>query len=209
MIDAGKPRRGVVQSDRGPVQQVGHGHWFFPMDPKPEDVYLNDIVVSLCGLPRFLRHTIFPYYVGQHSVLVSWWVEENGGDHIAQLQGLLHDASEFVIGDISSPMKQVIESIAPGAMAKIERPIEKAIFERFGLGWPMHAIVHDADIVMLATEKRDILVPTDTYRWAKLPLPWDRKIMHGWNEQDCRAIFYDRFNALYSRINRSPDPQTT
>lgn len=194
-------RRGVAQTERGPAQQVGQGHWFFPMDPKPEEVHLEDIVTSLCGLPRFLRHTIFPYYVGQHSVLVSWWVQEQGGDWLAQLQGLMHDAVEFVIGDLPSPMKQVINEAAPGLLKKIEEPIERAIFFRFGLDWPISEIVHQADAVMLATEKRDILVPNDTYRWVDMPNPWKRKIMHGWNEEDCRSIFMDRFNALYSQIN--------
>jgi hypothetical protein len=53
--------------------QVGQrGRQFWPLDPLPEDVHIEDVAYGLSRISRFGGHTIGePYSVAQHSVLVS------------------------------------------------------------------------------------------------------------------------------------------
>ncbi len=79
------------------------GKQFYPLDPRPEDVCLEDIAHSLSNLCRFTGHTDTDrfYSVAQHSVICSTIVAPE-----AALLALLHDAAEAYLGDISRPLKR-------------------------------------------------------------------------------------------------------
>ena len=103
------------------------------LDPSPLDVEIGDIAHGLARVARWNGQTSgdYPYSVAQHSVLV----EEIVG-HLRprietrwRLAALLHDAAEYVIGDMISPFKTAI-----GFDYKaFEHRLEAAINIRFGL----------------------------------------------------------------------------
>jgi 5'-deoxynucleotidase YfbR-like HD superfamily hydrolase len=70
----------------------------------------------------------------------------------------MHDAAEAYLGDVSTPLKQLI----PDYKA-IEHRVEKVICVAFGLPFPLDPCVKRADLRMLVTEKRD-LMPTPLKR---------------------------------------------
>ena len=111
-------------SGRGPFMITVSGHRFYLEDPRPDDVFIEDIAHSLSRQCRFNGHTSVHYSVAQHSVLVSELVEEPE----LQLAALLHDAAEAYTGDIITPVKDAL-----GTARDLERKIEVAIFERFGV----------------------------------------------------------------------------
>src|SRR3954447_8246172 len=103
------------------------------LDPSPLDVELEDIAHGLARVARWNGQTAGPHIfsVAQHSLLV-----EAIGGHLepalpppARLALLLHDAPEYVIGDMISPFKAVIG----GAYKAIEMRLLAAIHVRFGL----------------------------------------------------------------------------
>jgi hypothetical protein len=68
--------------------------------------------------------------------------------------GLLHDAAEAYVGDVVWPLKKAPEM---AGYKVIERAVEDAVAVKFGLALVMPAIVKRADLIALATEKRDIM----------------------------------------------------
>lgn len=124
------------------------GRQFWPLDPRPEDICIEDIASALANLCRFTGHTREFYSVAQHSVIASELVAP---EHA--LAALLHDASEAYICDITRPVKQMPE-MRPYRDA--EYALEMAICTRFGVNMHVPEVV-EVDNVLLLTERRDLM----------------------------------------------------
>ncbi len=103
------------------------------LDPSPLDVEIEDIAHGLARVARWNGQTQGPHIfsVAQHSVLVERIVGAIDPGLPARwlLVGLLHDAPEYVIGDMISPFKAVIGD----AYKSVEARILSAIHMRFAL----------------------------------------------------------------------------
>ena len=103
------------------------------LDPSPLDVELEDIAHGLARVARWNGQTIGPelFSVAQHSLVVEAIAGHLSPDlpDTARLTVLLHDAPEYVIGDIISPFKAVIGD----AYKAVEARLLAAIHIRFGL----------------------------------------------------------------------------
>lgn len=157
----------VDTEGRGPSIRMVDGGRFYLLEPDPAAIKPTVIAHALAHLCRFTGHTIVPYSVAEHCVMVSRLLPP-----ALALQGLLHDASEAFIGDISRPLKNVLEEVAPGVVQGIEDHIHVAIAERFGTQFPHDPLVKNADNVALATELRDLLAASpDRLNGLPDPLP--------------------------------------
>ena len=161
--------------------QTYSGRQFYPLAPRATDVKLRDIAHSLSLICRFSGHCREFYSVAQHSVLVAHAVARCGicygasRGYVADVMaaGLLHDAHEAYIADITSPVKKELAGIDA-----IEQRIQQAIHEHFGLtpGADVLATVKHADRTACVTEARDLLGPT-IHGWTiDYPAPWEDKI---------------------------------
>ena len=103
------------------------------LDPTAIDIEVEDIAHGLAFVARWNGQTIgeFPYSVAEHSLLVEEiFTRLNPKAKPAQrLIALLHDAPEYVIGDMISPVKA---SVGPG-YDELEKRLAAAIHMRFGL----------------------------------------------------------------------------
>lgn len=165
-------------------------HWIqtyskrtFRLDgPDHRDVQLGDISHALASICRFNGHTLwrdesrFPYSVAQHSVLVSRIVEritdiqaERYAGLNLPLLALLHDAHEAYVGDMATPMKELLGD----AWTRIEERAEEAVRMHFQLTVrpSQLPIVKEADRIALATEARDLLAGGPIGWTCELPEP--------------------------------------
>lgn len=155
--------------EKGIGIHVNGGGIFRILNPDPKLINPEMLANSLSKLCRWTGHCKAFFSVAQHSVLVSKIVPQEFA-----MQGLLHDASEAFIGDISRPLKVIMEELAPGVLKDVEETIQAAVAERFLQDFPWAPEVHEADTVSLATEKRDILDVTTA--WVGLPKPLEETL---------------------------------
>ncbi|SDX41695.1 HD domain-containing protein [Roseicitreum antarcticum] len=103
------------------------------LDPTPVDIEVGDIAHGLAFVARWNGQTMgdWPYSVAEHSLLVEdlYGRANPAAPPRWRLAALLHDAPEYVIGDMISPVKA---AVGPG-YGGLEQRLTAAIHLRFGL----------------------------------------------------------------------------
>lgn len=212
--------------------------------PTPEMVSADHLAQALGNVCRFNGHCRHHYSVAQHSVLVSSIIEWDGGTPEEALQGLLHDAEEAYIADLTRPFKLLLLeaarqrneawfailaeagidrdngqlkaallqllpdeqgqglSILVDVYQQIAQRIRAAICQAFHLALELPESVHTADMVALATEKRD-LMPEHPATWECLngyePLAGR---IEKWTPEQASDHFHQRLLGLLATTHR-------
>lgn len=156
------------------------------LDPKVEDICIEDIAQALSMQCRFSGHCKEFYSVAQHSLFVSKMCEPQDALH-----GLLHDASEAYLVDIPKPLKY---SGKFNVYLKFEKKMMKVIYKKFNLSKKEPESVTEADRVMLMTEARDLATKFNPIDWGKVP-PAGFTIK-AVNPADAKTLFLNRYNEL-------------
>lgn len=151
------------------------------LNPKEDQIDIDDIAHTLSLLCRFGGHCRTFYSVAEHSVRCAQVATPE-----RRLEALLHDASEAYLVDMPRPIKQELQGYRD-----IEGTLDLVIRKKYGLPEKMTEEVKYIDDKMLATEKRDLMKISDR-PWNWLPDPYDFKI-EPWSYE--RA--YEEFLAHY------------
>lgn len=194
----------VAIGREGDWSQTYTGRQFWPCDPRPDDVCIEDIAHALALQCRFAGHCRVPYSVAEHSVRVSLVVERLADDGCcgerlrrAVLAALLHDASEAYCVDVPRPLKPYLRGYKD-IEARVMRAIESwADLPSGACDGPM---VKRADEVLLMTEARDIMsAPPVAWTFAQgaAAQPLDEVIVP-WDWRRAEAEFLARFAAFAS-----------
>ena len=167
---------------------------FWPSSPRLEDIRIEDIAAHLSRICRFngaLRDDVEMYSVAQHC----WLVSMNVPPEFA-LEGLLHDAAEYIVGDRVKPIKVMTED---SDLEQYEDELDRLIRLKYGLPWLMSPAVKAADYRAVLTERRDVLHPevSEHVDWG-VPTaePWPA-IITPWLPTIARTLFLHRFKELY------------
>lgn len=170
----------------GDFMQVFSGHKYWPMDPRPHEVHIEDIAHSLAMQARYAGHCIKFYSVAEHSVLIARHLAAKHAPEVA-LAGLLHDAPEAYCVDIPRPLKPYLTNYRA-----IEQDNWLAIAARFGLPKELPREVHDADNSIIADE----LVNLREMPWhAKHDRPLGVRLRY-WSPEEAELEFLATFDAL-------------
>ena len=154
----------------------------FYLDVRIEDIDIQDIATGLANECRFNGQIDNFYSVAQHSVYTSYLVAPEFA-----LEALLHDASEAYVKDLPSPLKKLL-------------PEYKLIELRVELPENMSDEVHFADLMMLATEKRDLDIDADS-NWLMLEgIPASDFAVNPLTPRQAKSLFLRRFNELYKEV---------
>ena len=164
------------------------------LNPQYSQIDISDIAHGLAYQCRFNGQTSRFYSIAQHSLMVASILP----DHL-KLAGLLHDAAEAYVGDVVQPLKMLL----PDYQA-IENRFTQAIGQRFGVDLDHHPEIKQADLIALATEKRDLL-PREKCTWNLLEgiRPLDRLTLP-MTAEHAEEIFMRTFLALLASRQRRP-----
>lgn len=100
-------------------------------DPDPADITYDDIVRGLAYNNRYNGQTRFPESVAQHSMLVADILDNSGYAPRYQMHGLLHDASEAFMDDLTTPV-QNLDPEFKDLYQDYERKVLEAEYEALG-----------------------------------------------------------------------------
>jgi hypothetical protein len=157
---------------KGDWIQTFTGVEFYPLDPRPEEICIEDIAHALSNQCRYSGHVKHFYSVAEHSIRVLELCPREW-----HAWALLHDAAEAYLVDLPRPVKRYSE------IGRLYREAEDllmiAICERFGLTWqdPMPEPVERADKAMLWVESRDLMPPNPCWeKWRSLTTGEERGI---------------------------------
>lgn len=177
----------MASSRVGDWIETASGREFWPLDPRPEEIHIEDIATALSKLCRFGGHCKSFYSVAEHCALASEFVPTG-----IALEALLHDAAEAYLSDIPRPLKRLPEFAAYRAA---ETKLEQAIAARFGLVYPWPEEVKKIDDRLLHTEAGQ-LMPSAIWVRPELVLPG--VTIRGLEPEEARRVFIRVFN-LYKR----------
>ncbi|WP_319520428.1 HD family hydrolase [uncultured Martelella sp.] len=122
----------MAKTDVRAWQRMLSGRRLDLLDPSPLDVEISDIAHGLARVARWNGQTVgaHAYSVAQHSLVVETIFMHcyKASPEDCQM-ALLHDAPEYVIGDMISPFKAVVG----GGYKSVEKRLEAAVHLRFGL----------------------------------------------------------------------------
>jgi len=176
------------------------------LDPSPLDVEMEDIAHGLARVARWNGQTsgAHIFSVAQHCLLVEALAQAKVPrlDRSRRLAVLLHDAPEYVIGDMISPFKTVIGD----AYKAVERRLLAAIHLRFGL--PPQSPSELQDLIKAADRQAAYLEATrlagfdaaEARRFFGKPPPFsaalERDYLKPWPAETAEARYYERFKKL-------------
>jgi uncharacterized protein len=179
------------------------GKRFDLLHPTPESVDVADIAHALARINRYTGHTNGAYSVAEHALHVCRRVVDlyPDRDKHAALHALAlhHDSGEYVIGDVSAPMKWLLRRMCLDRTAEcgpdvrsdldiIEDRVQSTILTALGLPRPtpeQKAIIKAADLYMLQVERWSLLPNAGKHPWGTnegQPEGWRRHRIHqdGW-----------------------------
>jgi len=137
------------------------GKQFYPLDPRPEAVCLEDIAQALSQLCRWTGHVAYHYSVAQHAVQVALAVEQLAPDYA--LAALHHDDAEAYLGDIARPWKRHLLVQFPDGgtqdVESVEERVREVILQALGLVVPYEAwaVIQAADNRVLQAEAEALM----------------------------------------------------
>ena len=167
--------------------QTLSGKHFDYLNAQTGDVDIEDIATALSNICRFAGHLPEFYSVAQHSVLCSHIVPAE-----CAFEALLHDAAEAYCLGMPAPLKALLPDYR-----RIETQVGDLIRSKFGLPLNHSTAVKYADLVMLATERRDLEIDNATY-WPILEgIPGSDLIqINPLRPGQAYGLFMNRFNEL-------------
>ena len=176
------------------------------LDPSPLDIEIEDIAHGLARVARWNGQTSgdLIFSVAQHTLLVEEIARRRGNipDRRVGLALLLHDAPEYVIGDMISPFKAVLG----GSYRIVERRLLTAIHRRFGLAPELPAEI--LAIIKAADRGAAFLEATALAGFAvaearrlfgtrpALPAAAERDYLTPWPAETAKRRFLEHFAAV-------------
>jgi hypothetical protein len=204
LVEADGDMAGVPVTDRGTWMQCGKGRIFYPLDPRPEEVHIDDILTALSRLIRYNGLSDAWIVVAQHLCNCEMMAHHDGRTLKERLAILAHDFAETYIGDMIRPIKCHFPEFK-----KIEAKVQDAIEWELHIPYCDPALIKHYDNLAWAWEKRDLF--PSSILWPYTPeLPAYLPVMEPWSmvkaRQRLREVYYHLQCAIvHERLAKTAD----
>ncbi len=150
------PKSHLYQVEDGWIELVNGTRFYFGA-PTGDMIKVEEIAHSLARICRYNGHTTRHYSVAEHDILMAdhvakqWWATPQD-----VLTALHHDDAEYIIGDMSSPVKMKTPQFK-----EHELVLDQAIALKFGTIWPFPDWVKAFDSRIVKDERLSVINPSD------------------------------------------------
>lgn len=168
------------------------GRKIYPLDPDPDAICIEDIAHHLSNICRFTGAVKTHYNVAQHSIIVANF---SG----FPLHGLMHDAAEAYLADITSTIKSMFPDFI-----KAEKLLMEAIYAAFDfpdMSEDVKEAIWMADKAVLRVEWDALMNDSNGYGLGidMSTVPYLHFELGGcWMPVEAERVFLKRFKELYS-----------
>ena len=184
---------------KGGSIQTYTGTIFYPLDPRMEDIEIEDVAHGLSHKARFTGHTRKLYTTCEHAVRVCNHLAMCGASLMEQFVGLHHDDTDAYLPDVPTPLKVLPEF---QWFRDLEHHLQDMCFKKFGCVVGDYSVIKNSDIVLLLTEKRD-LMPTKNGNWqhkyTQKPIP-EPYFIEPWEPTYAKQMYLHMHNTLSHAI---------
>lgn len=181
--------REYAPARKGDWMQTFSGRPYWTSDPRPEDIFIEDVAHALAMMCRYTGACRDHYSIAEHSVHVSYLVPR-----LLAFQGLMHDGPEYVLNDMNRPTKLEL----PDYQA-LEDLNWRVFARRFGLPYALDPLIKKMDTAICFAEKAAILnpshLPWGDWGVTEVPDVPDVKI-ECWDWRTAEKKFLERFYEL-------------
>ena len=197
------------------------------VEPDPATIHIDDIAHHLARINRFSGATRETWSVAAHSLLVAELMGREGCTPVDCLYGLLHDAHEYVVGDIVSPVSGAVQddlNLSYEPFELVKDRLDRAIWIALDLDRPAReimALVKRFDALALGLEARDLLpngpgagfgawLDEHAEGWRTMEWPdgqsrWLRSNNGGLHQPNAHAGFAEQYDALWGQVRTMRD----
>ncbi len=141
---------------KGGYMTTATGVKFYPYDPRPEEIRIEDIAYGLSNAPRWAGQTRIHYPVLAHVLEVSDYCML-----VERFDGLMHDSAEAFFCDLSSPIKRDLTEYV-----LLEHQFMTCAAKKFGFIWPCPPGVKLVDEYVMLCEAAALFEPRPAYEYT-------------------------------------------
>lgn len=170
--------------------QTFTGRRFWPLDPRPDEIVIEDIAHALSRQCRYNGHCLRFYSVAEHCVHLARHVSP---EHA--LWALLHDASEAYLADVPRPVKPFLTGYKDA-----EAKVMAAVCTAFGLSPDMPAEVDAADYRIIGDERENLSACEAEWEVHHEPLGVRLSF---WSPDEAKARFLDCYRLIQAGVRLS------
>lgn len=179
---------------RGDFIETFTGIQFWPLDPRPEDIEIQDIAAGLSKICRFNGQCRQFYSVAQHSVNSVLYAARLKLSARMLLLVMLHDAAEAYVSDVAAPIKPLLPEFAA-----IEDGIMDAVYKHFEIEPPTDEetrTIKHIDKVMLMAEARRLMPMKCWGDWVEATEPFESACFEAFLPADVAECFIEALGLL-------------
>lgn len=147
--------------------ETSTGAQFFFDDIAKSDIRIMDVAHHLSQIVRYTGACRRPYTVAEHSCAMSEYAYATRKDTLTYRElrtVLMHDAPEYVIGDMSAPFKNILKQECEW-FVEFERMLHMRMALIFDTLWPIPPWIKEIDRRIVADERLQVMRPSP-WKWA-------------------------------------------